>query len=369
VLANGEKKRWNGHPFFAIRPPNACHGMVADYGSLVKGPDEFIEKLIEPSHGVRAVFSGHNHRDGLHTLWRMGPQSGPQTNGRLRVRLVRAPVKSVKPGSILGPLWVNTTSAGFRGHYRPGPGEDYYVPPGRALVSVRSDGTIDVTEFRRLPGIDKRERAQESILDEIGFDRNGSGEMTPALGREGGSQLESSFDDQLAGVAELVMSRAAGGWARDRQPGDAPVGLAEEGSIVEKLTRPGFEAYIDDELRMFEDEGRTGRRILPDEPVKWSGDELQLGPQCTAVGGPPCATAQDLLARSVLRRARKRCDRQPRSAGDREDSSLVAGGDGYQTQRIFHDHTRVAASEATLLVISFACRVSTFPFPLLNAHN
>jgi 3',5'-cyclic AMP phosphodiesterase CpdA len=154
-LANGEEKHW--HPFFAIRPsPRAFDGMVADYGSLVERRDWFITQLIEPKYGVRAVFSGHNHRDGLHTLWRMGPESGPETDGSLRVRLIPGRVRSVKPGSILGPLWVNTTTAGFRGHYRPSPGQDHYVPPGRALVSMRSDGTIDVAEFRRLPGIDKR---------------------------------------------------------------------------------------------------------------------------------------------------------------------------------------------------------------------
>ena len=164
TFPNGEKKRWNGHPFFAIRPPNAFEGMVADYGSLVRGRDEFIKDLIEPSHGVRAVFSGHNHRDGLHMLWRMGPESGPQTNGTLRVRLLPGRVTSIKPGSILGPLWVNTTSAGFRGHYVPSPGKDEYVPPGRALVSVRRDGTIDVAQFRRLPGIDKRALAALAAL-------------------------------------------------------------------------------------------------------------------------------------------------------------------------------------------------------------
>jgi 3',5'-cyclic AMP phosphodiesterase CpdA len=208
TLPDGEKKRWNGHPLFAIRPPKAFDGMAADYGSLVKGRDDFIRKLIEPGHGVRAVFSGHNHRDGLHTLWRMGPQSGPQTNGTLRVRLVPGRVQSIKPGSILGPLWVNTTSAGFRGHYRPSPGENYYVPPGRALVSVRRDGTIDVAEFRRLPGIDKRAPTVESILDEVGLDRVGAAglETSEAPAPEGGPQLASSLDDQLADLAELMMS-------------------------------------------------------------------------------------------------------------------------------------------------------------------
>jgi 3',5'-cyclic AMP phosphodiesterase CpdA len=164
VLASGERKKWNGHPFFAIRPPKAFDGMVASYGSLVKGRDEFIRQLIEPNHGVRAVFAGHNHRDGLHVIWRMGPELGAETNAALRVRLVPAPLGRVQPGSILGPLWVNTTSAGFRGHFRPSPGQDHYVPPGRALVSVRRDGTIEGAQFRRLPGIDKRVPAVPAAL-------------------------------------------------------------------------------------------------------------------------------------------------------------------------------------------------------------
>src|SRR5262249_25806585 len=152
-LGTGEDKHW--YPFFAIRPkgPRVFDGMVADYGSLVQERDWFITQLIEPKHGVRAVFAGHNHRDGLHILWRMDPESGPEPDGSLRVRLVRGRLRSVKRGTILGPLWVNTTTAGYRGHYRPRPGEDRYVPPGRALVSVQSNGTIDVAEFRQLPEI------------------------------------------------------------------------------------------------------------------------------------------------------------------------------------------------------------------------
>jgi 3',5'-cyclic AMP phosphodiesterase CpdA len=205
---NGEKKRWNGHPFFAIRPPNAFDGMTADYGSIVRGRDKFIKDLIEPGHGVRAVFSGHNHRDGLHTLWRMGPESGPQTDGTLRVRLIGTRVTSIKPGMILGPLWVNTTSAGFRGHSVPAPGKDEYVPPGRALVTVRRDGTIDAAEFRRLPGIDKRQSGVESTPAETAISRPSAGafETFESPSPEGSRQLASSLDDQLADIAELVMS-------------------------------------------------------------------------------------------------------------------------------------------------------------------
>jgi hypothetical protein len=156
-LPNGGKRSWNGHPLFAIKPPKAFDGMVADYGSLGRGREQFIKQLTEPQTGVRVVLSGHNHRDGLHMLWRMGPESGPETNGSLRVRLIPAPVKSVKPGSILGPIWINTSSASFRSHYHPRQGQHYYVPPGRALVSIESSGTIRSAEFRRLAGLDNRD--------------------------------------------------------------------------------------------------------------------------------------------------------------------------------------------------------------------
>lgn len=207
-LRNGAKKRWNGHPFFAIRPPNAFEGMVADYGSFVKARDKFITQVIAPGSSVRAVFAGHNHRSGLHILWRMGPQSGPQTDGALRVRLLPGRVGSIKSGSILGPLWVNTSSAGYRGHSVPGPGRDEYVPPGRALVSVRHDGTVEHAEFRQLPGIDKRSPTAESMPDEIAVDRIGPGafETSGAQGTVSAGQLGSSLDDQLAELAELVMS-------------------------------------------------------------------------------------------------------------------------------------------------------------------
>jgi hypothetical protein len=195
-LGTGEEQHW--HPFFAIRPtPRAFDGMVADYGSLVEKRDWFITQLIEPKNGVRAVFAGHNHRDGLHILWRMGPESGPETDGALRVRLVAGRLRSVKPGSILGPLWVNTTTAGFRGHYWPRPGQYHYVPPGRALVSVQSDGTIDVAEFRRLPGIDKR----------VAVPTAASTPGAPVMASEASAGTEDSLEEEI-----LVNSRSADGF-------------------------------------------------------------------------------------------------------------------------------------------------------------
>jgi hypothetical protein len=155
-LPDGQKKRWNGHPFFAVKPPKAFDGMVADYGSPVCARDWFIRKLIEPGAGVRVVLAGHNHRDGVHIVWKMGKEMGPAWVGQLRVRGVPAPVQAVPAQSILGPVFVNTTSAGFRGHYRPRPGEGGELPPGRALLSLSSSGAVRGLEFRRLPGMDKR---------------------------------------------------------------------------------------------------------------------------------------------------------------------------------------------------------------------
>lgn len=159
-LADGSKKRWNGHPFFAIKPPKAFDGMVADYGAPVRARDWFIRKLIEPGAGVRVVFAGHNHRDGVHVLWRLGKEMGAAWAGQLRLRGI--PPKRIPAGSVLGPVYVNTTSAGFRGHYRPRPGEGGELPPGRALLRLSSSGTIESLEFRRLPGIDKRRPAAAS---------------------------------------------------------------------------------------------------------------------------------------------------------------------------------------------------------------
>jgi hypothetical protein len=45
-------------------------------------------------------------------------------------------------------LYVNTTSAGPRGHWHPANGQSYYVDPGYARVELAQDGTIWSVEFR-----------------------------------------------------------------------------------------------------------------------------------------------------------------------------------------------------------------------------
>ena len=164
VLKDGTKKRWNGHPLFAIRPPNGFHGMEADYNSLVKAREQFIKTLIDPRSGVRLVFAGHIHRDGVLVVWRMGSEKGQQAAGALRVRGIAAPVGKVAPGAVLGPLFVNTTSAGFRGNYKPRAGQGATVPPGRALATLGADGVVERVEFRALQESGGRRAANANAL-------------------------------------------------------------------------------------------------------------------------------------------------------------------------------------------------------------
>jgi hypothetical protein len=160
---------FNGHPTFAVSPKNAPEGMQADYGSFDQKRSWFIEKMAEPaSRGIRLIFSGHIHRNDLLVARRAtGDKKISAVAGHLLtrgitpalVRNVRAPAVSSK-GDI-GPLYVNTTSAGPRGHWYPAPipdaagvdkddvGEPIYksVDPGYAKVELSNDGTIHRLEF------------------------------------------------------------------------------------------------------------------------------------------------------------------------------------------------------------------------------
>ncbi|HYD53947.1 MAG TPA: hypothetical protein VEA99_15025, partial [Gemmatimonadaceae bacterium] len=48
-------------------------------------------------------------------------------------------------------LWVNVTSAGYRGNYKPAYGKGRVQAPGRALIAISRNGTIERAEFRHLP--------------------------------------------------------------------------------------------------------------------------------------------------------------------------------------------------------------------------
>jgi hypothetical protein len=148
----GKHIRLHEHPLFAVRPRGKPFGMAADYGSFVRERDWFIERVGDPRRGVRLVLSGHIHRAGLLVV------RTPASDRSLRlirgvrhaaVRGARAPAAASADGkTYLGPLYVNTTSAGPRGHvYQNG---HRYVAPGYALITLASNGTIENVSPRQL---------------------------------------------------------------------------------------------------------------------------------------------------------------------------------------------------------------------------
>jgi V8-like Glu-specific endopeptidase len=155
-MPDGTIEKWNGHPIFAVRPDGGAAGMEADYGSLVEKRKWFVKRLADARSGVRLVLSGHIHRNGLYVVHVADRKSGPAIAGQLLVNGVREQqVRGARPPAVsstaegrLGPLYVNTTSAGPRGHWHPANGQSYYVDPGYARVELAQDGTIWSVEFR-----------------------------------------------------------------------------------------------------------------------------------------------------------------------------------------------------------------------------
>ena len=160
---DGTIEEWKGHPIFAVRPRSGEAGMETDYGSFVEGRDWFIRNVVNPGHGVRAVFSGHIHRNGLYVIHVPPKSAGPLLAGELLVRQVvepavrgaRPPAVSLTPEGTRGPLFVNTTSGGPRGHnYSRPPTEaerktgGLSTDPGYARLDLAADGTIERVDFR-----------------------------------------------------------------------------------------------------------------------------------------------------------------------------------------------------------------------------
>lgn len=156
---DGSIEKWNGHPLFAIRPHGGAFGTEADYGSLVKNRPWFIKQLAMRNSGVRLVFSGHIHRNGLYVVYEPGKEQGRAVAGQMLIRGVIEPaVAGVKPPLVTkdkaitaegnpGPLYVNTTSAGPRGNLYPNKDQYFAVDPGYAHVELLNDGTIKRVEF------------------------------------------------------------------------------------------------------------------------------------------------------------------------------------------------------------------------------
>lgn len=149
------KKKW-GHRLFAVRPEGSMHGTEANYGSISHYRPEFIKNLTKSNSGVRLVFSGHIHRNGLYVV--PVPSGDPKQSaiaGQMLIRSVgeadvggaRFPAVTITPEKMPGPLYVNTTSAGPRGHHYPNKGQYFAVDPGYAQVELLNDGTIQRVEF------------------------------------------------------------------------------------------------------------------------------------------------------------------------------------------------------------------------------
>jgi len=311
---DGTEEPWNGHPIFAIRPRSGDAGMDADYGSFVEKRDWFIKQVADPAKGVRAVFSGHIHRNGLYAAYVAPAARGPLLAGEMLVRGVVEPaVRGAKPPAIVrtpdaftGPLYVNTTSGGPRGNNLSRPPTEaerktggLSQDPGYARLDLSLDGTIQMVEFRSslAPEAQKpagRELALESILEELGL----------GSGRQGGVGL--------AGLAELDTSASleVPGWMGAPATASASAAVMEANPMVDQLTGTTLGGYAQNEPAQNElvllESGAAGRRVFPGEPVEWSGEDLELADathaECTS-GAPLEPEVADLAERVMARAA------------------------------------------------------------------
>ena len=149
--------------FYAIKPPDAPYGFAADYGSISQNREWLIKELRNDDARIRLVLSGHIHRNGLFVVELR--QGDPQHNvlaGKMLIKMItpstaagaNPPSVSHSSGGEHGPLYVNTTSAGPRGHsyvaenHKPGTRVSYYVDSGYSVIVLSADGTVRKVEFR-----------------------------------------------------------------------------------------------------------------------------------------------------------------------------------------------------------------------------
>jgi hypothetical protein len=179
---DGRIEPWLGHPFFAVKPKSGAEGMVPDSGSFDSNREWFIETVTRRSD-VRAVFSGHIHRNGLYVVYRAPESDGPAVAGQLMVRGLldsqvagaKAPRVSNLPHGASGPLFVNTTSAGPRGHFKrrseTAAERDrggLTVDPGYAKLDLAADGSIERVAFGFIAtGVPATERSMEAFGSDV----------------------------------------------------------------------------------------------------------------------------------------------------------------------------------------------------------
>ena len=155
-MPDGRTRPLNGHPLFAIKPREAGAGVVADYGSFESGRDDFLRRVTAPGSGVRLVFSGHIHRNGLLIAHVPTVTTNLVQAGNMHMRgVTEALVRGVRPPAVAtimegrnnGPLFVNTTSGGPRGNSHPALQQGAKVEPGYTRVQLARDGTIAGVQF------------------------------------------------------------------------------------------------------------------------------------------------------------------------------------------------------------------------------
>jgi calcineurin-like phosphoesterase family protein len=156
-------KAIQGHPFFATRPKkgvvkDAVYGMDAIYGSFEKERDWFIRLLADQKYHVRLVLSGHIHRQGLFVTYKLNVPRDSSLFDELLIKSIdpiktsglSTPAGTNKFGSSAGPLYINSTSIGPRGHLYRSKDQEFYIPPGYTYIEVLNNGSIDKVVFRSL---------------------------------------------------------------------------------------------------------------------------------------------------------------------------------------------------------------------------
>lgn len=160
IYPDGTSRDWDA--IYAIRPKDGPFGQEADYGSIENHREWLINELRRDDAHVRLVLSGHIHRNGLFVVY----EGKSVLAGTLLTKLITPAIASgAAPPAVArelggehGPLYVNTTSAGPRGHlystqdFKPGTRKHVYVESGYSVIVLSQDGTIRKVEFRTAKG-------------------------------------------------------------------------------------------------------------------------------------------------------------------------------------------------------------------------
>jgi hypothetical protein len=161
---DGSKMAWHGHPIYALQPNENNFGTVADYCSLSVDRDWFIKKITNPKAGVRAVFSGHIHRNGLYYIETPAAKDNKGVlTGRMLVKSLFRPFKPSLTPNLSDPaqktLYVNTTSSGPRGGFYVRKETDaesqrggLSIDPGYSRVDMAKNGDITSVKFLFVKG-------------------------------------------------------------------------------------------------------------------------------------------------------------------------------------------------------------------------